>query len=270
MQPCRACFRSASRATHEPMAVVAHLAHGMKPLVDLVYPPRCPLCGAALANQDGLCVDCWSLLDIPGEGGGEAAVAWLDRGRPVAVHAATLYNDASRRLVLDYKHGRRIALARLLARLMAARLPSPAEGEVPLLVPVPLHRWRLWQRGFNQAALLAGELALLGKGEALKAAPAKFPTAMSQRIERGVAYRCGQAQNFRQALTGGLGRKGRALVGLIEPSNLSHYPIKPLGAHLNGHFLFKQRAANGVRVSHGQVIFGQDRFVPHEGCRVEQ
>jgi hypothetical protein len=110
----------------------------------------------------------------------------------------------------------------------------------------------------------------LGKGEALKAAPAKFPTAMFQRIERGVAYRCGQAQNFRQALTGGLGRKGRALVGLIEPSNLSHYPIKPLGAHLNGHFLFKQRAANGVRVSHGQVIFGQDRFVPHEGCRVEQ
>lgn len=167
MQPCRACFRSASRATHEPMAVVAHLAQGMKPLVDLVYPPRCPLCGAALADQDGLCVDCWSLLDIPGEGGSEAAVAWLDRGRPVAVHAATLYNDASRRLVLDYKHGRRIALARLLARLMATRLPSPAEGEVPLLVPVPLHRWRLWQRGFNQAALLAGELALLGKGEAL-------------------------------------------------------------------------------------------------------
>lgn len=149
------------------MAVVAHLAQGMKPLVDLVYPPRCPLCGAALADQDGLCVDCWSLLDIPGEGGGEAAAVWLDRGRPVPVHAATFYNDASRRLVLDYKHGRRIALARLLARLIAARLPGPEHGEAPLLVPVPLHRWRLWQRGFNQAALLAGDLARLGKGEAL-------------------------------------------------------------------------------------------------------
>ena len=86
----------------------------------------------------------------------------------VPVYAATLYNDASRQLVLDYKHGGRITHARLLARLIAARLPDPVPGDVaPLLVPVPLHRWRLWQRGFNQAALLAGELAKAGKGETL-------------------------------------------------------------------------------------------------------
>lgn len=150
------------------MAVVAHLGRGVKPLVDLVYPPRCPLCGAALAEQDGLCAQCWSLLDIPGEGGGEVEARWHDHGRSVRIHAATMYNDASRRLVLDYKHGRRIALARLMARLIAARLPDPAaRAPKPVLVPVPLHRWRLWQRGFNQAALLAGELARLGKGEVL-------------------------------------------------------------------------------------------------------
>ncbi len=27
------------------------------------------------------------------------------------------------------------------------------------MVPVPLHRWRLWKRGFNQAALLGREIA---------------------------------------------------------------------------------------------------------------
>ncbi len=92
-------------------------------------------------------------------------------GDAVPVHAASFYNDTSRQLVLAYKHGGRIALARLLARLIAVRLPEPAaNGAPPLLVPVPLHRWRLWSRGFNQAALLARELARLGKGEAAVAA----------------------------------------------------------------------------------------------------
>lgn len=148
------------------MAVVAHLARSMTPLVDLVYPPRCPLCGAALAGQDGLCAECWGLLDIPGSD--EAGVLAVPQAGVVPVYAATLYNDASRQLVLDYKHGGRITHARLLARLIAARLPDPlAARDAPLLVPVPLHRWRLWQRGFNQAALLAGELAKAGKGETL-------------------------------------------------------------------------------------------------------
>lgn len=163
MRPAALAYRVQAVRHVSAMAVVAHLGRSMKPLVDLVYPPRCPLCGAALAEQDGLCAACWGLLDIPA---GEAEGA--QGADAVPVYAATFYNDASRRLVLDYKHGGRITHARLLARLMAARLPDPVtETSKPLLVPVPLHRWRLWSRGFNQAALLAGELAKMGKGEAL-------------------------------------------------------------------------------------------------------
>jgi ComF family protein len=100
------------------------------------------------------------MLDVPPSAATDSA--------GVPVFAATYYNDTSRKLVLAYKHGGRIALARLLAQLIAARLPEPVAGQAPpLLVPVPLHRWRLWQRGFNQAALLAHELARLGKGDVL-------------------------------------------------------------------------------------------------------
>ncbi len=143
------------------MASVAQLFLGIQPVVDLVYPPRCPACGIAIANQQGLCAECWGTLDIPS---GEA-----DEGAAVPVFAATYYNDTSRKLVLAYKHGGRIALSQLLARMIAARLPDAGDcGALPpLLVPVPLHRWRLWHRGFNQAALLASELAQMGKGEAL-------------------------------------------------------------------------------------------------------
>lgn len=144
------------------MAVVAHLARSIRPVVDLIYPPRCPACGAAIASQEGLCIDCWSTIEIPSQSEMSDAA--------VPVFAATCYNDTSRKLVLAYKHGGRIALARLFAQLIAARMQvadAGAGAAPPLLVPVPLHRWRLWQRGFNQAALLAHELARLGKGEAV-------------------------------------------------------------------------------------------------------
>jgi len=148
------------------------LGPSLAPLVDFVYPPRCPLCGEAIAAQTGLCAACWSELVIPGEPACarcqrpfEAGIAAGSICGPClaappkhdGIAAGTLYNDASRKLVLAFKHGRRIALAPMLARLVAARLPK-LEGEW-LVAPVPLHRWRLWRRGFNQAALLADELA---------------------------------------------------------------------------------------------------------------
>ncbi|MFM5923390.1 MAG: double zinc ribbon domain-containing protein [Novosphingobium sp.] len=145
----------------------------IEPLADLVFPPRCPLCGEALASQSGLCAACWNTLAIPGEpscilcqrpfgeGGTAGTVCAPCLARPPrhdGIAAGTLYNDASRRLILALKHGNRIALSPLLARLMPAQLPE-AVGADWLVVPVPLHRWRLWRRGFNQAALLGGELA---------------------------------------------------------------------------------------------------------------
>jgi ComF family protein len=103
------------------------------------------------------------------------------------IAAGTLYNDASRRLVLSFKHGNRIALAAMMARLMAARLGFVDESW--LLVPVPLHRWRLWRRGFNQSAVLAKEIARLRGGRLVVDA-----------LERKKAT----------PTLGGLGRKARA------------------------------------------------------------
>jgi ComF family protein len=53
------------------------------------------------------------------------------------------------------KYARRTAFAQTAARAMARLVPDDAD----LLVPVPLHRWRLWSRGYNQAALIALGLA---------------------------------------------------------------------------------------------------------------
>ena len=150
------------------------LVQALAPVIDLVFPPRCPLCGERTAAQGGLCGACWSSLAIPGEPSCTSCARPFDEGigagsicapclaqppRHDGIAAATLYNDASRRLVLALKHGRKLALAPMMAGLMTAKLAQVGPDWV--FVPVPLHRWRLWRRGFNQAALLARELARL-------------------------------------------------------------------------------------------------------------
>jgi ComF family protein len=67
------------------------------------------------------------------------------------------YDDLSRGVAIRLKYGRKVALARTMARYMAPLVDREA-GDC-LLVPVPLHRSRLWWRGFNQAALVARELS---------------------------------------------------------------------------------------------------------------
>jgi len=148
------------------------LASALAPVIDLVFPPRCPLCGEALSAQDGLCGACWNQLAIPGApacgkcgrpfadgvaDGATCAPCLASPPRHDGIAAATLYNAASRKLVLAFKHGNRIALSGLMARLIDARLGMV--GAEWLVVPVPLHRSRLWRRGFNQAAVLAAEIA---------------------------------------------------------------------------------------------------------------
>jgi len=71
--------------------------------------------------------------------------------------AAFLYDDASRRLILPLKYADRQENALVLGKHMA-RAAGRLLEQADLLVPVPLHRWRLFRRGFNQAALLTGAL----------------------------------------------------------------------------------------------------------------
>lgn len=68
--------------------------------------------------------------------------------------AALRYDDQARRLILPLKHGDRVELAAILAPMMA-RAGATLLQQADLLVPVPLHRRRLFERKYNQAAVLA-------------------------------------------------------------------------------------------------------------------
>lgn len=77
--------------------------------------------------------------------------------RIARTRAAVAYGELSRSLAIRLKYGRKVAIAKTMARYM---LPLVARDDGDrLIVPVPLHRGRLWWRGFNQSALVARELS---------------------------------------------------------------------------------------------------------------
>lgn len=182
------------------------LATALKPLVDLVLPPRCPGCGVLVADDLQFCGDCWGRLRFISD------PACTSCGKPFAqgrdddlvcaeclanpplhdgIKAAVLYDDLSRSIVLRLKHGGKIGLARLVARHLDRHLPDDATDVV--LVPVPLHRWRLWRRGFNQSILIARALAarrgLRVETDVLRRIRATPPLKGMTRKQRAIAVR---------------------------------------------------------------------------------
>ncbi|MES2986415.1 MAG: ComF family protein [Pseudomonadota bacterium] len=139
-------------------------------LADLALPPRCPGCGEITQGDHRFCTLCWGSLRFLGPPWCALCHAPFDydRGEGAAcgecmadpplhsgVRAAVAYGDVARSVALKLKYSGRLACAETMARAMARLMPEGAD----LLVPVPLHRWRIWGRGFNQAALIAAALA---------------------------------------------------------------------------------------------------------------
>lgn len=69
------------------------------------------------------------------------------------------YDEASKELILKYKHGDMLALARVFSKWMSdARFLDFYKG-VDIVMPVPLHPRRLMKRKYNQSAFLAKNIA---------------------------------------------------------------------------------------------------------------
>jgi ComF family protein len=137
--------------------------------LDFALPPRCAGCGTIVADVHSFCPDCWKKVEFLGNSGCQTCGIPLQSteqttcgaclARPPRIartRAAVAYDELSRSLAIRLKYGRKVAIARTMARYMA---PLVSDSGERILIPVPLHRTRLWQRGFNQSALVASELS---------------------------------------------------------------------------------------------------------------
>jgi len=139
--------------------------------IDLIIPLRCIKCGTIVENKEGLCATCWPLIPfitkpycaccgLPFEFEIEDAALCgsCSRSHPSFISARSVfcYTSESKDLILKFKHTDSISPAPLYAQWMTACVPDIID---PLLIPVPLHWTRLFSRTYNQAALLAREIA---------------------------------------------------------------------------------------------------------------
>lgn len=149
--------------------MVGKVAHAV---LDLVFPPLCIGCREQVA-ETGFCAACWSkvtFLDGPVcaccglpfgvalEGEMLCAACLATPPAFDSARAILSYDEHSRGAILALKHADRLELVPGFARWLGRSGRALLERS-DVLVPVPLHRARLWQRRYNQAAELARRLA---------------------------------------------------------------------------------------------------------------
>jgi ComF family protein len=139
-------------------------------LIDTLLPPLCLSCGAMVDQLHALCAQCWAAQSF-------IAPPYCQRcGTPLHTETATdnltcaacsahpprygraravfCYDDASRKIILGFKHADRTQAAPAFAAWMA-RAGAELIAQADVIAPVPLHYRRLLRRRYNQAALLA-------------------------------------------------------------------------------------------------------------------
>lgn len=140
-------------------------------LVDVALPPNCMVCRAAVDASGCLCGACWSRLafiappicdrlgtPLPYGFGEGRLLSPAAREAPPAygrARAVAAFGDVTRDLIHALKYADRLDVAPPMGRMMA-RAGADILADAQALVPVPLHRLRLWRRRFNQSAALAG------------------------------------------------------------------------------------------------------------------
>lgn len=173
----------------------------MHKIVNFMLPPQCLVCRTLTQSPHQLCPQCWQKLSFIGEPrctrcgyplpyhSGETLCLMCYQTPPPFHKGRSIlhYNTAIRTLILRLKHSDAIYLMPALGRWLVPHVQDMIQ-ECDLLIPVPLSRQRMMQRGFNQAALLAEKISAayhcpIGYG-LLKRSRHTRPQALQKRQQR--------------------------------------------------------------------------------------
>ncbi len=157
-----------------PATNTSFISTSARLLLDALLPPRCPVTGQIVAENGTVAPELWSRLNFiqkpfcktcgnpfaHGDANDDLTCGACMRETPAftRARASLRYDEASAGMILSFKHGDKTLLANVFATWLAHSGAELLEG-ADYLIPVPLHRWRLLKRRYNQAGLLAAALS---------------------------------------------------------------------------------------------------------------
>jgi len=150
------------RSAAEKRTWVSVLSSLTEPLLDFIYPPWCVLCNNDLEAEVLVCRTCLETLprlEQPVLAAEKlthqlSGPAWFD-----ASIALFPFHESIQKLIHLMKYKGYESLAQPLGRELGLALRDAALVEAAVLAPVPLHRRRLRERGYNQSERLAQHAA---------------------------------------------------------------------------------------------------------------
>ena len=132
---CRACDKSLG------LEAVPYICDACWHDIQFIEPPWCEICGTP--NPENICDPC---ATNPPRYGKLRTIAFYETALQQAIHL--------------FKFEKRKTLAKPLTQLILAHMPNDCRIEkCDFILPIPIHKKRLRERGFNQATLLAKGIA---------------------------------------------------------------------------------------------------------------
>lgn len=160
--------------------IISSLKKNLSGVANFLLPPRCPSCGDLTYHHHQLCIRCWKELTFISNPtchlcGYPLPYAPLEQDPSHKLHCAPclihpplfdrgcssfVYKGLIRKLVLRFKHGDGTYLTPLFSKWLFTS-GKKYLADCDYIIPIPLHRWRLFNRRYNQATLLARHLSRL-------------------------------------------------------------------------------------------------------------
>lgn len=151
----------------------------LKSFINIIFPPTCIVCKHLTDKEDGICFECLGKIDFISNPkcsccGYPFEVLYPDNKGNTKNYicprcslfppiynkclSSVRYNDASKKILLPFKHADKGHYAKVMGKLMATTMME-VKDDIDLIIPVPLHIKRMLKRKYNQSALLATRIS---------------------------------------------------------------------------------------------------------------